>query len=76
MNYLEAIEALNAGKRVIRSSWVNKYLYLVTSYSIPHIEQQYLSPWISVRDNSLFTSWIPTQEELDAEDYSALVWDD
>lgn len=84
MNFGQAIEALKQGKRVQLTDWVGKAKYLIlvpgetnasinpaSAYGLMNIDRIDVKPRIDMRtgSNSIQPGWIPTQEEMLAEDW-------
>lgn len=73
MNFGEAIAALKDGKRVARSGWNGKGMWLslvkASEWSAPGIENRL--PWIGMETaTGDFVPWLASQTDMLAEDWS------
>lgn len=82
MNFGEALASLKTGKRVARSGWNGKgmWLVLVSTYGVAH-ELTYgaqtprpdLLPWIGMKTaRNEFVPWLASQTDILAEDWEII----
>ena len=78
MDFGDAIRAMKAGKKVARTGWNGKgmWLCLIEQYQVgydPHILGLRLLPWIGMRTaDAAFVPWLASQTDMLAEDWVEL----
>jgi hypothetical protein len=78
MSFADALYALWGGKRVCRSGWNGKgmWLLLIENYQVgfhPDLEGMKMLPWIGMKTaNGGFVPWLASQTDILASDWEAL----
>jgi len=78
MTFGDAIADLKIGKRVARSGWNGKgmWLFLIEKYQVgydPNILGRNLLPWIGMKTaDGSFVPWLASQTDILAEDWSVV----
>lgn len=69
MNFGQAIEALKHGKRVVRSGWNGKGMWI--GLQVPDAFSKMTLPYIYMRTaNGDFVPWLASQTDMLSEDWS------
>ena len=75
MNFGQAIEALKEDKKVARSGWNGKGMFLVLIKTNDYFDDEYgypLDPYITMKTagNTMQPGWLASQADILAEDWS------